>query len=227
MEDMSRIFGNPIYFYQNLPLLMKKKVLLICLLVICQQVFSQKSPKDSLTKLIAADICKEIATNEATLKNSTNWEMDLGLLMLPVYSNYADALEKVMPGFTMDGPGVESLSKDIGTSLGLGCPAFLKLITSNKTQLQDLVRDRSNDEERSITGILQKVESNEFTSVHIKLPNGKVEKVWWLEYFNGANVLLEKGRLNKEITMRYKEQDMYNAALKEYVKTKIAMSASF
>jgi hypothetical protein len=206
---------------------MKKKMLMICLLVICQQAFSQKSPKDSLTKLMAADICKEIAANEATLKSSTNWEMDLGLLMLPVYSNYADALEKVMPGFTMDGPGVESLSKEIGTSLGLGCPAFLKLITSNKGKLQELVRDRDNDEEKTLTGVLQKVESNEFTSVHIKMPNGKVEKVWWMEYFNGANSLLEKGRLNKEITIHYKEQDVFNAGLKEYVKTKILVAAVF
>jgi hypothetical protein len=204
---------------------MKKIFFLFCVVVSCPQVFSQTSSKDSVTRLIAADICKEITANESTLKLSDNWQMDLGLLMMPVYSKYSDALEKAVPGFTMDGPGIETLSKEIGMLLGVNCPSFLKLISSNKAKLHDLTRDEK--VEKSLKGVLLKIETGDFTSMHIRMPNGKIEKVWWMEYFAGANLLLEKGRLNKEIVILYKEQDIYNAGLEEYVKAKVAVGAVF
>ena len=204
---------------------MKKKFLLICLIAMCQQAFSQASTKDSVTKLMAADICKEINANEASLKKSENWQMDLGLMMMPVFSKHSAVLEKLVPGFSLNGPGMETLSKEIGMVLALNCPSFLRLISSDKSQLHALVKDGR--VEKSLKGVLVKIETGEFTSVHIKMPNGKIEKVWWMEYFGGANSLVEKGRLNKEINIVYKEQEVYNAVLEEYVKTKIAIAVSF
>jgi hypothetical protein len=204
---------------------MKKIFFLFCFAASCLQGFSQTGSKDSVTKLIAAEICKEINANEATLMNSDNWQMDLGLLMMPVYSKYLEVLEKVRPGFTMDGPGIEGLSKEIGLIIGLNCPSFLKVLSSDKKKMHALVKE--DKLEKSLRGVLLKVETGEFTCVHIKMPNGKIEKVWWMEYFGGANLLLEKGRLNKEIVMMYKEQDIYNAGLEEYVKAKVAVGASF
>lgn len=197
----------------------------VCLVVAIHPAFAQTSSKDSVTKLIAAEICKEINANEATLKGSENWQMELGLLMLPVYSKYSDVLEKSIPGFTLDGPGIETLSKEIGMMMGLNCPTFLRLVSSEKTKQHTPVKEE--EAAKSLKGVLLKIETGDFTNVHIKMPNGKVEKLWWMEYFDGANLLTEKVRLNKEVNVMYKEQDIYNAFLDQYVKTKIVVAASF
>ena len=179
---------------------MKKQLLLLCLLVIGQQVFSQKSPKDSLTKLIAADICKEIAANEATLKSFYHWKWPGPLMFTRI--SIMQNVGKVMPALRWIGPGVEHFQR-ISVCRLIGLPRLSQTDHIDKNSLQAGTWPW-HWRRKSITGILQKVESNEFTSVHINCRMARFEKYGgWIFY--GANSLLDKGRLNKEY-YRYKSR---------------------
>jgi len=52
---------------------------------------------------------------------------------------------------------------------------------------------------------------------------GKIEKLWWMEYFQGSKTLLTdpNSRLNKPITVKYTEREVFNSTLGDYVKIKI------
>jgi hypothetical protein len=75
----------------------------------------------------------------------------------------------------------------------------------------------------SISGKLVKVVSGDFTHLQIEDLKGKVERVWWLEYFDGSNKLMTdpQGQLNKLIKVNYVEREMFNSTLKDYVKIKV------
>jgi hypothetical protein len=50
---------------------------------------------------------------------------------------------------------------------------------------------------------------------------GRTEKLWWLEYFEGADGLVSKALLSKNVTVRYIEKEVYSAALKDYIIIKV------
>ena len=59
--------------------------------------------------------------------------------------------------------------------------------------------------------------------MQVKNADGKIEKIWWMEYFEGANNLLSgKIKINKTISVHYVEREIYNGRLKDYVKIKVA-----
>ncbi len=199
---------------------MKQKILLFLFLCLAQVAVAQTSPKDSVFALMAKDICTQIIANESALSKSSNVEMELGLLMLPVYSDYSEQLKKVVPGFDMlDTKKQESLGESIGEKLAFTCPAFLKLITNNRTLMNAAL---NKPEEQLVKGSLIKIVTGEFTSIHIRTAQGKIEKLWWMEYFDGANLLMEgTNLLNKFVVIAYSEHEVYNAVQKEYVKIKV------
>lgn len=58
--------------------------------------------------------------------------------------------------------------------------------------------------------------------MEIETKNGKKEKLFWIEYFEGANDLGNNQNLiKKEIEINYIEKEFYNHNLKEYNKIKI------
>ena len=185
---------------------------------IAQVVCSQVS-KDSVYKLMAIEVCDELKAQEASLKSSTDLQTELGLLMLPIFSRHEADLKKVIDGFELDDmKHVNETSQGIGQKLAFICPSFLKLIAGDK----DLMKAASNKpEENFFTGTLTKILSENFTCLLMKDSKGKVEKFWWMQYFEGANALTSRDLLNKTITVSYTEQEVYNAVLKEYVNIKV------
>ena len=199
---------------------MKRLFVLIQALFAMQTSFAQPYLKDSVFLLIAKDICAQIIANESTLVKSPNVEVELGLLMLPIYSSYGERLKKVIPGFEMaESDQLEILGEVIGEKLTFSCPAFLKLITNNRTLLQVAL---DQPQETLIKGTLVKIVKGDFTCIHIRTPQGKVEKLWWMQYFEGANALMDgTNLLNKYLVISYSEHEVYNAAQKDYVKIKV------
>ena len=197
---------------------MSKIIFLLLSLLSAEAVLSQPN-KDSLYKLMAVGVCDEVKANESSLARSTDLQMDLGLLMLPIFSRHESDLKAVIPGFELDNMNlINEVSHGIGQKLAFMCPAFLKLVSGNKDLLK-AATDKT--EENSFTGTLTKILSENFTCLLIKDNKGKIEKIWWMQYFEGANVLASGELLHKNITVFYSEQEIYNAVLKDYVKIKV------
>ena len=107
---------------------MKKIVLAsIALLAFCGHTFSQIS-KDSLVKLMAKDMCTEISKQDLSNKKIENFEMELGMAMLPLFTKYGKEIKEIYGFDIEDGGNAETVGKDIGMRLAVDCPAFLKLI---------------------------------------------------------------------------------------------------
>src|SRR6187549_1603782 len=97
--------------------------------------------KESVYAAMSADLCKEIKTKQAELKASDNIQMDLGLLMMPIFMKYETDLKKAVPSFDIaDEKQVEALGMEVGKKL-ISCPEFLTLVSANK----DLVKVESAD----------------------------------------------------------------------------------
>lgn len=179
---------------------------------------SQTISKDSLIKKMALEICVEIKANDSILAKSENFEMQLGLMMIPVITNHKEELEKVIPGFVFeDEEQFGNLSEQLGVSMAMNCPAFLSLVATRP----ELLNDVNNNPERTIEGKLLQIQEGDFTSIQVKLGNGRTEKLWWMEFFEGADALASKSLVSKQVKVKFVEKEVYNAAIKDYILIKV------
>ncbi|HMK04869.1 MAG TPA: hypothetical protein VK489_11785 [Ferruginibacter sp.] len=206
-----------------------KKIILpgICALLISSSLFSQVG-KDSLLKRMARETCDEITKKNLANKTMDEIQMEMGMAMIPIVTKYADELQATF-GFSLeDQQGLESVGKEIGMQLARDCPAFLKLIINNPSVLKEMKAGNNEKivEYRHISGTLIKIVPGDFSYLQVRDASGKVEKLWWMEYFDGSNSLTTdpQKRLNKPVKVSYVEKEIYNAALKDYVKIKVITS---
>jgi hypothetical protein len=197
---------------------MIKVLLLLACSTLANNTFSQTDIKDSLFRQIAKDICKEINDKDSALSRSTSIDIDLGLIMMPAFARYSEQLKTLIPGFEMnDALKLETLSAAVGEKLAFGCPAFLKLIAGNKNMVSDAV---SNSEQKTMKGKLVKIIPGDFTAIQI-LSEGVVQKLWWMQYFDGSTSLLYGNLADKELTISYIEQQVFSVAEKGYISIKV------
>ncbi len=182
-----------------------------------------KEKKDSLMKALTADLCAEIGKNKDDLKGE-NFEMSLGLIMMGAISDKATELQSV---FNLDFSNNESMSEfseEVGMKLAIECPDFLRLV-AEKQNLSNAppvaVKKIS-----TITGTLEKIVPGEFTFLQVRSENGKMEKIYWMEYFEGANLLTGNIKNGRKILIQYRETEIYDSASKEYKTIKVAAGIS-
>jgi hypothetical protein len=103
------------------------------------------------------------------------------------------------------------------------CPEFMKMVVSSETFKESKAARTGKTEYRSLSGTLVKVVPGEFSHFLIKDQSGKTEKIWWMEYFPGADMLSDPKNLNGNVKLKYEEKEVYNGTLKDYVKIKVAV----
>lgn len=69
-----------------------------------------QNSRDSLMKLVAKDVCEELASKNLSGKSMDELEMEMGLSFMPVLMKHKDALEKELGGNVTDQSGMEKLS---------------------------------------------------------------------------------------------------------------------
>ncbi len=184
--------------------------------------FSQMS-KDSLVKVMSKEMCTEISKQDFTGKKLDDFEAQLGMAMLPLFSKYSKQIKEVY-GFEMDDQqGFEVIGRDIGMRLAVDCPAFLKLIMNDQEAVKEINDKVADKKTTKVSGILLKIVTGDITYFEVKTTAGKTEKVYWLEFFEGSDKLSTE-MLNKKITVSYTEKEVYKSSLKDYSKIKIATS---
>ena len=180
--------------------------------------FAQKD--STLIKRISKSFCDEFTKKDKSKLTVDNMEMELGLIILPLFSKYADEIEKEW-GITIgDDDGMEKMGEKIGQDAAMNCPDFQSFIVNNL----DAITDKDDkDKEISVSGNFVSVEAGLFSSILIKNKSGKEEKLWWFEYFDGADEVVKNASKlkSKAVTVKYKEMEIYDASLKEYRKIKV------
>jgi hypothetical protein len=189
-----------------------------------------QNSKDSLMKLVTKDVCDELGTKNLTGKSMDELQMEFSLAFMPALMKHKDALEKELGGDVTDKAGMEKMGQEIGMRLVTECPAFLKIMGSmDPAAMEKPTRSPVAMSGTTIKGTLLKVVPGELTHLLIKDTKGKTVKVWWMDYFDGSDDMADNPQkmTNKKVTVNYTEKEVYSAALKDYVKIKVATGVSF
>jgi hypothetical protein len=66
--------------------------------------------------------------------------------------------------------------------------------------------------------------SGSFACLKVKGTDGREQKIWWFEHFDGSETLTQNPASlnNKKVTVVYVEREVYEPKLKDYVKIKVA-----
>ena len=184
-----------------------------------------QSKKDSLLVVIANEVCVEITSDSASFKNKDDLTTNLGLAMMPSFSKHQAELKEFFNADMMNESGMEEFGKEVGMKLVTNCPQFLKMFKENRTAFMDVATATTGKKDALTTfsGTLIKIVPGDFTYFIVKTSNGKLEKIWWQEYFKGSEKI-NASNLNKTIKVTFVEKDIYNSTLKDYIKQKIATS---
>ncbi|MGB5006880.1 MAG: hypothetical protein WBO39_08050 [Ferruginibacter sp.] len=202
---------------------MKKNLtLFLCSLLFSTGILAQVS-KDSLLKVIVKETCTDITGKDFSGKSMEEIEMELGLAMMPIMVKYQEELQTAFGTGIEDQAGMEKMGMEVGLQLAKDCPAFLKMFAGNPAVIKERAGKNAAAELKTVNGKLLAIVHGDFSYLQVKDAAGKIEKLWWMEYFEGSGRLITNAgeMLNKDVKVKYSEKEIYNATLKEYIKIKV------
>jgi hypothetical protein len=197
----------------------QKAFRLIFIFLFSLAAMSSRAQSDSaLRKKISKDFCIEFSKVSGTIKKE-DLEMELGMVILPLLSKYNDEIKSQWHLDPADKQDLEKIGYRIGQDAAMDCATFRNFIKEN----MDAIGNTSEEENKSLSGILVKIEGQPFTYLLIRTKTGKMEKLFWMDHFEGAEKLSTEGKnlLNKEIRVGYKEQEVYDQVNNDYRKIKV------
>ncbi|MDN5201796.1 hypothetical protein QQ008_10495 [Fulvivirgaceae bacterium BMA10] len=146
-------------------------------------------------------------------------QMELGLCIIKIAQPYEKEL-KEQHNFdfsAIDGPTGERLGQMVGIKMATLCPDVLMKLSSAYAE------DESNEEEQYVYGKIKSIEDKQFVTFHLEDSDGKMVKLLWLDFFPNSNKIASKYEtlLNKDVDIYYKEQELFDPRIKEYIKFKV------
>ncbi len=184
--------------------------------------------KDSLLKAMSKEICAEINKKDVSNINADNAQQELGMLFMPVIMNHSSDIESVF-GSVNDMDAMQKLMIDLGMKLTLTCPKFaevsMKMAGSMGEPKKEKIAARTVEinEGDELKGTLLSIAPGDITTLSVKDTKGKTIKLYWLEYFENADLLKANNKryLNKKVNITYIEKSIYDAAKKDYKTIKV------
>lgn len=204
-----------------------KKIVVVLFASIAFGANAQKVIKDSLLKTMCSEMCVELSKKVKSNKKVDNLETEIGLIMLPSISKHSKEIKEIYGTDPFEGNTMEIVGEDLGGKLAVDCPAFIELLANNSEATADLISGKKSEKTTgSLKGSFVKINNAELSFIEVKTDNGKVEKLYWMEYFEGSNDLINTPQkfANKSVAVKYVEREMYKPALKDYSKIKVITS---
>jgi hypothetical protein len=174
-------------------------------------------------KGMAKDACVELSKVDLSKQTPDQFKMTMAMAFISAASKHQSELSTlgINLGQQVD---AQKLGAEIGAQMLGECPAaFMSLVKNPETIKQAAAQQAKTAPSGSITGTLRKIVGGDFSYLQVEDANGKIEKLWWMEYFDGSNTLVSSPvtRLNKSVTVKYVEKEVFNSTLGDYVKIKI------
>jgi hypothetical protein len=164
--------------------------------------------------------CLKQMDPKATIKDI---ETDLGLCMIKEAAPYEKELKKKfhIDLSNLNGNSGEELGKLIATKMLVKCPDQMARLANAATS--DTKTGTVSQPTSTATGTVTDITSNQFVVITIKDAKGPDQKFLWLGYFDGADLLKNRGAdiKGKMVEVTYIESDYYNPAIKDYMKYKV------
>lgn len=168
------------------------------------------------------DFCNEFSKSGGTLPKE-NFASEVGMMMLPLFTKYRDQIKKEWGFDVGDAADAEKAGEKIGQLTVIGCPAFREFVKNN---LETILDHRSSSPSMKYEGKILRVEGSPFAYLVVKNTIGKEEKMYWMEYFEGADQLGKRSFLNKNVVIKYRELEVYQTLTKDYKIIKVITGVS-
>jgi len=190
----------------------------LCHTLLATSLFAQGAG-DTFMKQITQETCDGVAKIDFSKKTPDEFKLSLGLVLVKVMGQHQDELKSlgVNPG---DPKSLEKVATEVGMRLAADCPVFVEALTRNPETIRDFAQGQASG---NVSGKLLKIVGGEFTYLQVEDDKGKIEKLWWMEYFDGSNKFLGDRQkfLNRTVRVDYVEKEMFNSTLNDYVKIKV------
>jgi hypothetical protein len=144
-----------------------------------------------------------------------NPQMALGTCMITFLEKDRARAEAMLgPISYSDVPGMTRIGEKLGLKMAVVCPESL-------IKLAGEVSEENTGGE--IRGTLASVSfSTQIVEVVIKEDNGRLVEFYWLGYFPGAELLLQKINFaGKQMTVTYENQDVFSGMKQEYITRRV------
>jgi hypothetical protein len=189
-----------------------------------------QTAKDSLLTKMSKEVCAELEKKDVSNITMDNAQSEIGMLLMPAIMNHSSEIEGVY-GSVNDMDAMQKLMMDFGMKLTLKCPKFAEISMKMASGMGGAEPKKGKSPERTveikegddITATLLSITPGDITTLSIKDAKGKMIKLYWLEYFENADLLKAnpKRYLNKKVNITYIEKSVFNAAKKDYKTIKV------
>jgi len=180
---------------------------------------AQSASKENFENAIVKEFCDSFESASPRLTKD-NMTVEMGAMIVPLMSRYNNDVKSYWGIDMSSKEGIRSFGEKVGQLAALKCPAFLTFIKNN---LQEIVSENGQGASKTYSGKILKIEGQPFVYLLVQNNQGRTDKLYWLEYFEGANRLTTQpaSGLNKTVTIFYKEMEVYQAVEKEYKTIKV------
>lgn len=200
---------------------MKTKFVVLLFALFSLNIFAQE--KENILDKVAKEICEFLSSDEVSDLKGEKLAMKMGLKMFELYGQYKNEFNAAGIIFDVNNPeeSGEKLGEQIGMNMIKFCPDTLIALASDEELMQDETeKNQANlvDEPQSLHGKIKSIEGDEILIVSLKDESGKTQKFVWLSNFNGSDRLMNTEKvMNAEVTIYYKNIEMYSPQLKDYI----------
>jgi hypothetical protein len=182
-----------------------------------QLFFAQTIIKSPFSDSLVSEFCHSFSNASIENKNGSA-TAELGLMILPLFTKYKQQISKEWGYDIENSQDLQKASEKIGQLAAVGCPKFMDFVKANLDEFRG-----NGNSSKTFTGKVLKVEGKPFSYLLVQNKAGKIDKIYWMEFFEGA-ALIQSGNifLNKPVAIKFKEVEMYDALSKEYRNIKVA-----
>lgn len=186
---------------------------------------AQTASRQAFEKAIIAELC-DTFTKAAHTITKENMSLELGMMLLPLFTKYEDQIKKEWGLSASDEDGAQAIGEKIGQLAVVNCAPFQAFIKAN---MQDAGKEQAEGGIKTFAGTLTKIEGTPFTYLLVRNAQGKTDRFYWMEFFPGAEKLSASAAatLNKPVRVSYREMEVYKAAEKDYNVIKVITEVTF
>ncbi len=195
--------------------------LLIFSSIFCNFLFAQDiDSKDKLLDLIAIETCDCVNNKDLDFSTieSTQLELEYGLCVMESYSKNKELTDKYLEVSFDDEKSLENLGVEVALKMMTHCSDFMMKLAG------DYAADEleATKEDVVIVGKITNIQESQFNIVEIRDTGNRVQKLLWLEYFEGGNLFDDLGKLKKKkVKVTYIEKELYDPKIDDYRNFKI------
>lgn len=205
--------------------MLKKNILFLSLFSVLQFANAQTEDKDTLLNTISLETCECVEKKglDYTSNNTTKLELEFGLCIMESYGRHKKKAEKLLNVSLNDEASLEQFGEDIAFKMIDNCPDVIMALAGNYAAEEfEEVKD-----DLTLEGEFVSIESLQFNMVEIKGDNNRTQKLIWLQYFEGQELLSNTKKLKgKNLEVIYLQKELYDPKINEYRNFKVIKKIS-